>query len=402
MKFNYQAKTTSGSAIEGQIEAPSQDQAIVSLQQKGLFVFSVIELDDVFFKKDLFAFAAKPSNKDLVLFTRQLATLIDADVPLLEGLEILGRQAERESFHRVISEVRTAVEGGATLSIALHEHEKIFGAFYVSLIRVGEVSGKMQETLLYLADYLEHIAALNSKIRGALFYPAFVLSAMIAIAILMMTTVVPQLIAIIKDSGVTELPITTRILIAVSAFINSYFIHIIIGLIVIMGAFIYYIRTPGGKRVWDGLKISVPRFGKIARNLYIARFAETLAMLIRAGVPILESIDITSDVVGNEIYRAILLEAKTAIKDGGTLSDTLQRHKEFPPLVSAMVTTGEKTGRTEYMLATLQKFYKTEAENDIQNLSQLIEPILILLLGIGVGGLVSAILLPIYSLVNAG
>lgn len=400
MQYSYQAKNSSGQRVEGHIEAPSDDQAVLLLQDKGLIVLNIAIVDTGIFNKDLLAFASKPSNKDLVVFTRQLATLIDADVPLLEGLEILGRQAEKESFRKAIGMIRNAIEGGATLSVALSEHAKIFGRFYISLIRVGEVSGKLQETLLYLADYLERIAALNSKIKGALFYPVFVLAAMLAVAILMMTTVVPQLIAIIRDSGVTDLPITTRMLIAVSAFINSYILIILVVLFFIIVVLMYYARTPDGRRVFDTLKITFPRFGKIVRNLYIARFAETLATLMRASVPILESLDITSDVIGNEVYRTILLEARTGIKGGANLSDTLQRHKEFPPLVGAMVMTGEKTGRTEYMLTTLQKFYKTEADNDIQNLSQIIEPVLILLLGIGVGGLVSAILLPIYSLIN--
>ncbi len=403
MNYKYSAKNTEGVHVEGRIDAPSEDQAVILLQQKGFFVLSVSPEEAHLLKKDLSSYFSRPSNKDLVSFTRQLATLIDADVPLLEGLGILGHQTEKESFRAIINTVRTSIEGGATLSVALSEHIGVFGQFYISLVRVGEVTGKLQESLLYLAEYLERISSLNSKIRGALFYPAFVLFAMVVVGVVLMTTVIPQLISIIKDAGVEELPLTTRMLIAVSEFMESYFVYILIAVVMLIIGVLYYVRTEEGRKVLDRLKISVPRFGRIVRNLYIARFSETLATLIRSGVPILEGIDITSDVVGNQVYREILLEAKTSIKGGSTLSDTLQRYPhEFPRLVSSMVMTGEKTGRTEYMLTTLQKFYKVESENDIQNLSQLIEPVMIIILGLGIGGLVSAVLLPIYSLVNVG
>jgi|SRR3989344_759575 len=400
MKLSYQAKNSAGKHVEGVLDAPSEDQAVQLLHDKGLFVISIEETSQSIFQSDVFSFLSKPSKKDIVIFTRQLATLIDADVPILEGLDILSRQTDKKAFAKIITVVRSAVEGGATLSVALREHEKIFGSFYISLIRVGEVSGTMQETLLYLADYLERIASLNSKIKSALFYPTFVLAAMLLVTIIMMTTVVPQLLSILADSGVTELPLTTRILIAVSGFMTSYIVFILLAIFAVVVIVVYYIRTPNGKKSFDLFKISIPRFGRIVKNLYIARMAETLATLIKAGVPILESLDVCAEVIGNEVYRDILLEAKDDIKGGGSLSETLQRHNTVPKLVSAMVMTGEKTGRTEYMLTTLQKFYKTEAETDVQNLSQLIEPVLILLLGVGIGILVAAILMPIYSLVN--
>ena len=400
MNFLYEAKNATGKHITGTIDAPSEEQAILSLQQKNLYVLHLDVADTSILKKDLFSYFNRPSKKNLVIFTRQLATLMDADVPLLEGLTILARQAEQESFRRVILTVTASIQGGASLSVALGEHDHVFERFYTSLVHVGEVSGKMHETLLYLADYLERNGALTAKIRGAIFYPTFVLTAMVIVAVIMMTTVIPQLLEIIKDSGVTDLPLPTRMLVFVSDIFQRFWALLLIFVLGGLAAIVSYVKTPSGKVIFDRIKISVPRFGKIIRNLYLARMAETLATLVRSGVPILEGIEITATVVGNEIYRGILLEAKKSVQSGGSLSGTLKEYSEFPTLVSSMLATGEQTGRTDYMLTSIFTFYKTEAENDIQNLSQLIEPVLILILGVGIGLLVAAILLPIYSLVN--
>jgi len=401
MEFLYQAKDNRGKLIEGTIEAPSQDQAVAILHRKSLVVIALDKMESKLFDKDLNLFFAKPKKKDIVIFTRQLATLIDADIPLLESLHILTEQTESDSLSKVIEKIASAIEGGSSLSIALAEHEKVFDGFYVNIVKVGEVSGKLQETLLYLADYLERSAALVSKIRGALFYPVFVLCVLIFVAALMMTTVVPQLLTIVQDSGVTDLPITTRILIYISNFLNDYLFYLIFFIAVIVIGLYYYFSTPSGHYKLDRIKIGVPQFGKIARNLYIARMAETLSTLIKSGVPILEGIAITAKVVGNDVFKKILMEAEVNVRGGGTISETIAQHDEFPQLVSSMMATGEKTGRIDYMLGNVLKFYETEAEESIKNLAQLIEPILILILGVGIAGLVSAILLPIYSLIGA-
>lgn len=390
-----------GELVEGKIDAPSEDQAVSVLHQKNLVVLSLEEIRRGVFVEDLNLALSRPSKKDVVIFTRQMATLVDADVPLIEGLHTMIRQIEKESFRRIITAVAASIEGGASLSVALSEHSKVFGKFYVSLVRAGEVAGKLQATLTYLADYLERSSNLDSKIRGALAYPAFVLFALIVVTIIMVTTVLPQLLSIIKDAGVQDLPFVTKILIAVTNFVNQYILFI---LLVVIGAGIglfYYVKTPNGRSNFDNFKIQVPQFGKVVRNFYLARIAETLSTLIKSGVPILEGLTITSDVVGNVIYKDIILEARDNIQGGGTVSEVFERYKEFPPLVTSMLAIGEKTGRTDFMLENIFKFYKAESENEIQNLSTLIEPVLILLLGLGVGVLVAAVLLPIYSLVGA-
>src|SRR3989344_5223221 len=297
MNFTYQAKTPAGGSIEGKIDAPSHEQAILLLQQKDLLVLSLTLDEAGFLNSDFLSFFQKPSRKDVVVFTRQLATLIDADVPLLESLEILAHQSEKESFRKVITTIGASIEGGATLSIAFAEHERVFDRFFTSLIRVGEVTGKLQESLLYLADHLERSSNLNSKIRGAIFYPVFVLASLVVVAIVMMTTVIPQLLTIIKDAGATELPLPTRILIASSNFFQHYSIPVVFAVIILVVAGYHAARSKRGRLVVDRVKISIPRFGRIVRDLYLARIAETLATLLHSSVPILDSLQITADVV---------------------------------------------------------------------------------------------------------
>ncbi|MFH1769453.1 MAG: type II secretion system F family protein [Parcubacteria group bacterium] len=401
MEFNYEAKDKTGNLLEGIIEAPTQDQAVAVLHRKGFVVVSLVEMEGGLMDKDIGGFLSKPSKRDVVVFTRQLATLIDADIPILEGLKILADQTERASFEKIIEKIAASIEGGSSLSSALAEHDSVFDNFYVNIVKVGEVSGKLQETLLYMADYLERSSALTSKIKGALFYPAFVLLALVVVGGIMMTSVIPQLLSIVEDSGAVDLPITTKILISVTNFINSYLILIIFILVIFIIGMYYYLHTPKGAYKFDSFKINVPKFGNIVRNLYIARMAETLSTLIKSGVPILDGLHITSEVVGNKVYQKILLEAEESVRSGGAISEKLAEHEEFPAMVSSMIATGERTGRVDSMLGNVLKFYETEAEESIKNISQLIEPILILILGVGIGGLISAVLLPIYSLIGS-
>ncbi len=401
MEFVYQAKNSQGLLVEGRIDAPNEDQAVNVLHEKGLVILSLDSTQKPFLSKDLLSFFGKPNKKDIALFTRQIATMVDADVPLVEGLHTISQQVNKESFKKIINTIAAAIEGGASLSLALSEHAELFGSFYVSLVKSGEVSGKLHTTLNYLADYLEKNSALVSKIRSALSYPIFVLFAIIVVSLIVMTVVMPKLLVILKDAGAENLPLSTRLLIWVTDFVNNYIILIIILLLGgIIGGF-YYIRTANGRKNWDNFKINVPQFGSLIRNFYLARIGETLSTLIKAGVPILDGIQITSEVVGNVIYMEILQEAKANVRSGGTMSEVLARYEQFPALVSSMLKIGEKTGRTDFMLDNISKFYKAEAENTIQNLTQLIEPVLILLLGLAVGALVSAVLLPIYSLVGS-
>ena len=402
MEFAFNAKDQTGQLVQGSIDAPSEDQAILILQNKNLYIVNLEIVQKGVTKKDLLGFFNGPRRKDVVVFTRQLATLIGADVPLLESLITLTNQTDKESFKKIISTITASVEGGASLSLALSEHNAVFDKFYVSLVKVGEVSGRMQQTLDYLADYLERSAELNRKIRGAMTYPIFVLGLMLAITSYLMTSVVPQLLTAITEAGVKEFPLPTRVLMAVTSTFTKYGPLTLIILVVVAIYLYYYFRSEAGALRWDRMIIKMPQFGKIAQSFYLSRISETLSTLVKAGVPILDALSITADVVGNRVYQNILLAARASVQAGGNISQTFREFPEIPHLVSSMLETGEKTGRTAQMLDNILKFYKNEVDSAVQNLSQLIEPILMVILGIGVAIIVSAVLLPLFSMVNAG
>ena len=400
MQFNYKIKTQSGEIIEGKVEAPDENAAVNILQSKGYLILSIERLEGDIFSIDLNKYFQKPTNKDIVIFPRQLSTLIDADMPIAEGLRTLARQFEKPTLRKIISEISDDVEGGSALSSALAVHPQYFSSFYIKLVQSGEVSGKLHEALLYLANHLERSQEINSKIRGALAYPAFVVFALIVVTGIMVVYVLPQLLAIFKDVGANDLPLTTRMLIWVTTFVNNYLYYLFTLIFGSMFLGWRYVKTSEGRVVFDNIKINMPALGTVVRNLYLARISESLSTLIKSGIPILDTIHITSDLVGNVNYQKILLDAEESVRGGGNMSDVFSKYKEVPPLMSSMVAIGEKTGKLDFMLEHISKFYKSESDNTIDNIATLIEPILVLVLGVAVAVLVSAILLPIYNLVN--
>lgn len=400
MQFSYKIKTQSGEILEGKVEALNENSAVETLQNKGYLILSIKQLEGDIFSMDLNKYFQKPTNKDVVIFTRQLSTLIDADMPLAEGLRTLARQLEKPTLKKIISEISDAVEGGSSLSNAMIAYPKLFSSFYIKLVQSGEVSGKLHESLLYLADHLERSQEINSKIRGALAYPAFVIFALVAVTGIMVVYVLPQLLSIFKDIGADNLPLTTRILIWVTNFINSYLYYLFTFFFGSIFLGWRYVKTSEGKTMLDNIKINMPVLGAVVRNLYLARISESLSTLIKSEIPILDVIHITSDLVGNVNYKKILLDAEDSVRGGGSMSNVFNKYKEIPPLMSSMVAIGEKTGKLDFMLEHISKFYKSESDTTINNIATLIEPILVLVLGIAVAILVSAILLPIYNLVN--
>lgn len=401
MEYGYKVKTRSGEIIEGAVDAPDENLAVEILHSKGYIVLSLTPLKKDIFRSDINRVFSRLGTKDVVVFTRQLSTLVDADMPITEGLRTLARQAEKPTFSKIITEVSEAVEAGSLLSSALSKYPKLFSTFYIRLVQSGEVTGKLHESLLYLAGYLERGRGINSKIRGALAYPAFVVFALVVVTLIMVTYVLPQLLTIFEEARVEDLPLTTRMLIWVTGFINTYLYYLVIGMLVLIYSAWTYILTPGGKEWLDNVKIKFPSLGVVIRNLYLARIAESLSTLIKAGIPILDGIKITSDLVGNEGYRKIMLAAEENVRSGGTMSEIFDKYEEMPSLFTSMTAIGEKTGKLDFMLEHMSKFYKSESDTAIDTLSQLIEPILVLVLGFAVAMLVSSILLPIYNLVGA-
>lgn len=402
MLFNYQVKTKEGTTQEGTIEAPDENAAVVTLHDRGYVVLALAPAQKgIFSGGDLLQLLNRPKTRDVVVFTRQLSTLIEADVPLAEGMRTLSHQTDNPAFARVIADVSDKLEGGMALSAAFATHPKLFSQFYVKLVRSGEISGRLQQSLNYLAEYLERNQAITSKVRNALAYPIFVIFAMVAVALIMVVYVLPQLLIIFKESGVPDLPLTTKALIALTDFVNRYIVLILAFIIIVVVGSLQYVRTPDGRAWWDRFKVKVPLFGVILKSLYLARIAENMATLIKSDIAILDALRVTSDIVDNVVYRDILLQAEQEVRGGGSISDVFRQYKsEIPSLMTSMIAIGERTGKLDYMLGHVSKFYRTESENRIDTISSLIEPVLVVTLGLGVAILVSSILLPLYSLVG--
>jgi len=397
MKFNYIARNQKGETQTGTIEAANKQAALKALQDYKLIV---VKLEPIgkspIFSKRIKLFE-RVKRKDIFVFFRQLAILIEANVPLVQSLRALGKQVESEYFKEIIFGIGNDIDGGMAFSKSLAKYPKVFSVFSINLIKTGEVSGQLQESLLYLADHLENEYYLVSKVRGAMSYPAFILGAFLIVGVLVMVMVIPQLTSILTEAG-QELPWTTKLVIAISNFIRGYgWVLLIIAIIAGFG-FWKYKKTKKGRAVWDTIKIKIPVFGKILKKTYLARMADNLSALIKGGVSIIQSLNVSGEVVGNVVYQNILFKARDEVKVGKSISAALGEHEEFPPLFVQMIKTGEQTGKLDSILEKLSKFYNKEVENVVDNLSQLIEPLLLVALGIGVSILVFSVFMPIYNL----
>lgn len=401
MQFSYQVKAQDGIVSNGLVEASDENAAVAELHGRGFVVLSLASTERGVFGSDIMRFFNRPKTRDVVVFTRQLSTLIEADVPLAEGIRTLANQSDNPIFSKIIADISDKLEGGSSLSAAFAEHPKLFTQFYIKLIRAGEISGRLQQSLLYLADYLERNQAITSKVRNALAYPVFVIFAMIAVAVIMVVYVLPQLLVIFKEAGDLQLPVTTRALIAVTDFANSYILLIIAFIIVVVVGSLQWVRTPDGRQWWDKFKMRIPAFGVILKSLYLSRIAENMATLIKSDIAILDALRVTGDIVDNVVYRDILLHAEEEVRGGGSISDIFRQYKtQIPSLMTSMIAIGERTGKMDFMLGHVSKFYRAESENRIDSISSLIEPVLVVVLGLGVAVLVSSILLPLYSMVG--
>ncbi len=402
MNFNYVARTKQGEMQTGVVEAATRNAAIETLQSRGLVLLDLqSDRKGSFFSMNLKIWQRVPM-KDLTNFARQLATLVSAQVPLLASLQSLFNQTENEYFKEIIFEVANEVEGGTVFSKALARHPKVFSDFFVNMVKSGEVSGGLENSLNYLADYLEKQYYLNAKVRGAMTYPAFILGVFILIAVLMMILVVPKLTSFLEESG-QALPFLTRVVIGVSSFLINWWWLLLAG--VIGGGYYWYHlikSSPAVRQQWDTIKIKLPVFGKrVFQKIYVTRIADNLSTLIQGGLSILQALQVTSEVVGNTVYQKIVAEAKEEVRVGNSLSSSFAKHKEIPAMVTQMIATGEQTGSLDVILKKLGQFYNKEIDNTVANISQLIEPLLILLIGAGVAILVSAILMPIYNITSS-
>ncbi|MBU1177472.1 MAG: type II secretion system F family protein [Patescibacteria group bacterium] len=400
MKFNYLARTKDGETQTGTIKAPDQTAALKVLHGNDLVILKLKSSEKAFLLTKRIKFFEKVKRKEVFIFFRQLAILIEADVPLIESLRALGQQTDNPAFEETLFNIANDVDGGTSFSKALAKYPKVFSNFCVNLIKTGEVSGRLQESLIYLSNYLEKEYYLVSRVRGAMIYPAFIFATFMIVGVLVLVMVIPQLTSILIESG-QDLPIPTKIIIAASDFVRGFGWIVVIALLIGGGFLWRYLKTSKGKFFWDRLVLRIPIFGKILQKTYLARLADTLYALIKGGVPIIEGLTISGNVVGNIIFRKILEKAKEGVKAGKSISSELDKHKQFPPLFCQMIRTGEKTGKLNMVLEKLSDFYNKEVENIVNNLSQLIEPVLIVVLAIGVAVLVFAVFMPIYNLAGA-
>jgi len=310
----------------------------------------------------------------------------------------LARQSDNLYFRQIISEVASDIEGGSIFSKALANHPKVFDDFFVNMIRSGEVSGTLENTLLYLADYLERQHYLNSKVKNAMVYPAFILFGFLVIGVLMMVMVIPNLTKILEESG-QELPLATKAIIGLSDFLRNWGWLLLVILFGGAGYIAYLFKNSiAFRHYWHGLKIKIPILGKIFKKIYISRLADNLSTLITGGISILQALQVSADVVGNLVFRDIILEAKDQVRAGGTISGSFEKYPEIPNLVVQMIATGEQAGALDDILKKMSSYYSKEIDTTVDTLSQLIEPILIVVLGIGVAFLVAGILMPIYNI----
>lgn len=399
MQFNYQAIDQNGAKQEGVIDAVSRDVAITSLQRRGLSVTSVVEApqEGQGFNITLFESA---SNKDVVLLSRQIATLFEAQVSALRVFRLLASEAEKPLLRRVLTEVADDLQAGSPISKSLAKHPKVFSSFYVNMVKSGEESGKLDETFLYLADYLDRTYEVVSKARNALVYPAFVISTFIIVMILMMTMVIPRISQILIDSG-QDIPVYTQVVIAISNFFVNYGVFLLI-LAVIGGFFLFrYGQTDNGKGVFDRFQLGVPFVGDLYKKLYLSRVADNMATLLGSGISVVQATEITASVVGNDLYADILTDVNQAVKGGGSISEAMSKYPEIPGIMTAMIKVGEETGELGSILKTLATFYQREVTNSVDTLVDLIEPFMIVTLGLGVGILLASVLIPIYNISSA-
>lgn len=398
MKFYYQARNKDGAVKQGSVVAADQQKAENLLTENGLVIISLEPQAESILDR-LNPFDKFISGKDIVLFSRQLATLIGARVPLLQSLRILESQISSKRLASVTQDLIASIENGESLSLALSKHPTVFGNVYVSLVKSGEVSGTLNRSLNYLADQLEKDYALKSKVRSAMTYPTFIVFTLLLVALLMFKFVLPNLTSVLIEQG-GELPAVSKGIIAITKFINVYWWLVIVGI----GAFFvlarFYIHTPDGRYTWDKIKIHFPIISGIFQRIYLARFSRNLSTLIAGGIPIIQALQIIAEIINNVIYRDIIIKASEQLANGRSISDSLQGNPEFPPIVTQMVRVGEETAQLDDILGKLAAFYEKEVDDRVAILTTLLEPLIMIILGVGVGALIAGVLLPIYNLAS--
>lgn len=404
MLFNYKAIDSANIQREGTVEAPTIDTAITAVQKRG---YTLISIDEAVQNEGLlsslnisFNFFQGVSNKEIVILSRQISTLFQAQVSPLRIFRLLSAEVENSQLKLAMNQIVEDLQAGSSISRALAAHPDIFSSFYVNLVRSGEESGSLEKSFDYLADYLDRQYEVVSKARNALVYPAFVVSIFIVVMGMMLTLVIPNIAKILTDSG-QELPIYTKIVIAISNFAVDYIALILITIATSGIALWRFSKTDVGRRTIDEFILSTPYLGDLQKKLLLTRICDNMSTMLGNGISIVQALEVTADVVDNTVYKEIIEESLFEVKGGRSFADAIAEYPEIPGVLAQMAKVGEETGSLGNILSTLAHFYRREVNNAVDTLIGLIEPAMIVMLGVGVGVLLASVLMPIYNLTNA-
>lgn len=397
MLFVYKGIDQNNQEKNGTIEAVNVDVAIASLQRRGLVISDIREAEEAgsVLNKNI-SFLERVSNRDIVILSRQMATLFEAQVSALRVFKLLATETENPKLGRKLSDVTEALQGGSSISSALSKHQDVFSPFYISMVKAGEESGKLDDTFIFLADYLDRTYEVSQKAKNALIYPAFIVLTFIVVMVLMLTLVIPKISSILVESG-QEIPAYTQVVIGISNFFINYGPFLLIALAV--GAFFAFrfLRTETGKTAFDRFKLDVPYIGDLYRKLYLSRISDNMNTMLSSGIPMVKALELTKSVVDNKAYFEAIEQSTEDVKGGSSVSAAFAKHEEFPNILIQMIRVGEETGNLGEILSTLAKFYSREVTNAVDTLVGLIEPVMIILLAVGVGTLLASVLIPIYN-----
>lgn len=386
---------------DGTVDAATIESAISAVEARG---YTVISVDPVGNKSSMFdveiTWFERVSNKEVVILSRQIATLFEAQVSALRVFRLLGAETENPKLQKILSDISNDLQGGSSISRALAQHPDVFSQFYISMVKSGEESGSLEKTFMYLADYLDRMYEVVSKARNALIYPAFVVAIFIGVMTLMLTMVIPSIGQILTDAG-QDIPVYTKVVLAISSFMTNY-LGLIVVMLALFGVVIWqFQKTEAGRRTIDEFKLTIPFIGDLYQRLFLTRICDNLSTMLTSGISMVQALEVTSDVVDNRVYKEIMEDVLVSVKGGRSFADSIAEYPEIPSILAQMAKVGEETGKLGEILSTLSTFYRREVNNSIDTLISLIEPAMIVLLGLGVGVLLASVLIPIYNITGA-
>jgi type IV pilus assembly protein PilC len=396
--YKWEGKTLKGLIKKGEMEAANEGAIRAQLRQQSIIPTKIVSKGKEI--KLSFSFGSKVKQRSIAIFTRQLATMIDAGLPLVQSLEILSSQQDNKTFKNILRGIREEVEGGSTFAGALKKHPSTFNELYTNLVVAGEEGGILDNILTRLANYIEKAEALKKKVKSAMVYPTVIVTVAVGVVIILMVFVIPVFESMFKSAGQT-LPLPTLIVVTLSKMIRKYIVIIIPAAIAAFYVLKKWHQTENGKTVMDRLLLQLPVFGPLFKKIAVARFARTLGTLVSSGVPILDGLNIVSKTAGNKTIETAILNARASIREGETIAEPLGRSGVFPPMVIQMISVGESTGALDSMLSKIADFYEDEVDVAVANLTSLLEPLLMCFLGVVIGGVVIAMYLPIFQMANA-